>query len=123
MGISVNISIYFGFMPDEYFLPDGVASLQLAFCLWIWRSLTIVLFEMFVACFPKNGRMLQWKYSFFFFLKKKQIVQGSCLEGGNYVISYRKKRGDEGLFNIVMKERKKAVLHSHQDHFVKTILS
>lgn len=32
----------------------------------------------------------------------------------------REKRGDEGLFNIVMKERKKAVLHSHEHHSVKT---
>lgn len=35
----------------------------------------------------------------------------------------QEKRRDEGLFNFVMKERKKAVLHSHEDHSVKIILS
>lgn len=35
----------------------------------------------------------------------------------------QEKREDEGLFNIVMKERKKAILRSPEDHSVKTILS
>lgn len=37
--------------------------------------------------------------------------------------SIQEKRGDGGLFNIVMKERKKFALHSHEDHSVKPILS
>ena len=43
------------------------------------------------------------------------------LGGGKLCNFIQERRGDEGLFNIVMKERKKAVLHSHEDHFVKTI--
>lgn len=50
-------------------------------------------------------------------------MQGSCLEGGILCNFIQEKRIYEGLFNIVMKERKKAVLHSHEDNLVKTILS
>lgn len=77
---------------------------------------------MFVAHFPKIGSILNGNsVGLFFFL----IANSTrfFLEWEKLCNFIQEKRGDEGLFNIVMKERKKAVLHSREDHSVKTILS